>query len=30
VSEAFVEMAKMALKRGENQQIIMPDSIGGA
>ena len=30
VNDAFIEMAKMALKREANNQIIMPDSIGGA
>ena len=30
VNEAFVEMAKMALKREASNQIIIPDSIGGA
>ena len=30
VDDAFVEMAKMAMKREATQQIIMPDSIGGA
>ena len=30
VNEAFVEMAKMAIKREANNQIIIPDSIGGA
>lgn len=30
VNEAFIEMAKMAMKREANQQIIMPESIGGA
>lgn len=30
VDEAFVEMAKIALKRESENQIMMPDSIGGA
>lgn len=31
VEEAFVEMAKMAIKReSENQIFSLPDSIGGA
>lgn len=30
VDDAFVEMAKMALKRESQNQIIMPDTIGGA
>jgi len=30
VSEAFVEMAKMALKREEQNLLVMPDKIGGA
>ena len=30
VSDAFLEMAKMALKREANNQIVMPDSIGQA
>lgn len=30
VNDAFIEMAKMALKREASNQIIMPDSIGGA
>lgn len=30
VNEAFVEMTKMAIKRESQNQIIMPDSIGGA
>jgi hypothetical protein len=29
VNEAFVEMVKMGIKRESNNQIIMPDSIGG-
>lgn len=30
VNEAFLEMAKMAMKREANNQILMPDTIGGA
>jgi hypothetical protein len=30
VDDAFIEMAKIALKRESDNQIIMPDSIGGA
>jgi GTPase SAR1 family protein len=30
VDEAFVEMAKIALKRENSNSIIMPDTIGGA
>ena len=30
VDESFVEMAKMALKRESQNQIFMPESIGGA
>ena len=30
VNDAFVEMVKMGIKRESNNQIIMPDSIGGA
>ena len=30
VSDAFVEMVKMGIKRETNSSIIMPDSIGGA
>ena len=30
VGEAFLEMAKMALKREQNNIISMPESIGGA
>ena len=30
VNEAFVEMAKMAIKRESSNQILIPDSIGGA
>ena len=30
VSEAFIEMVKMGIKRESTNQIIMPDSIGGA
>ena len=30
VDDAFVEMAKMGLKREGENQIIMPDTIGGA
>ena len=30
VNEAFVEMVKMGIKRETTNQIIMPDSIGGA
>ena len=29
VSDAFVEMVKMGIKRETNSSIIMPDSIGG-
>lgn len=29
VSDAFVEMVKMGIKRENNASIIMPDSIGG-
>ena len=29
VSDAFVEMVKMGIKRETNNTIIMPDSIGG-
>ena len=30
VNDAFLEMAKMAMKREANTQILIPDSIGGA
>ena len=30
VNEAFIEMVKMGIKRESSNQIIMPDSIGGA
>ena len=30
VDDAFIEMAKMALKRDNENQIFMPDSIGSA
>ena len=30
VNDAFTEMAKMAMKREANTQIMMPESIGGA
>ena len=30
VSDAFIEMVKMGIKRESSNQIIMPDSIGGA
>ena len=30
VNEAFVEMVKKGIKRESSNQIIMPDSIGGA
>lgn len=30
VDDSFVEMAKMALKRESQNQIFMPESIGGA
>ena len=30
VDEAFVEMAKIAIKRESENQIFIPDSIGGA
>lgn len=30
VEDAFIEMAKMALKRESENQIFMPESISGA
>ena len=30
VNEAFVEMVKKGIKRESSNQILMPDSIGGA
>ena len=30
VNEAFIEMVKMGIKRESTNQIIIPDSIGGA
>ena len=30
VNETFVEMAKMAIKREASNQILIPDTIGGA
>tara|TARA_B110001450_G_C17466861_1_gene418570 strand:- start:138 stop:341 length:204 start_codon:yes stop_codon:yes gene_type:complete len=30
VSDAFIEMVKKGIAREQNNQIIMPDSIGGA
>jgi hypothetical protein len=30
VDDAFIEMAKMAIKRESENQIFMPESIGGA
>jgi len=30
VNEAFIEMVKMGIKRESSNQIIIPDSIGGA
>ncbi len=30
VNEAFIEMVKKGIAREQNNQIIMPDSIGGA
>ena len=29
VNEAFIAMVKMGIKREQNNQIIMPDSIAG-
>ena len=30
VTEAFVEMVRKGIAREQNNQILMPDSIGGA